>query len=24
MSDHLENGLDALGISAMDEENDLM
>jgi Protein of unknown function (DUF3775) len=24
MSDHLENGLDALGISAMEEENDLM
>lgn len=24
MSDHLENGLDALGISAVDEENDLM
>lgn len=24
MSDHLENGLDALGISAMEEENELM
>ena len=24
LSDHLENGLDALGISAMDEEDDLM
>jgi len=24
MSDHLENGLDALGISATEEENDLM
>jgi len=24
MSDHLENGLDALGISALDEEDDLM
>ena len=24
MSDHLENGLDALGISAMDAEDDLM
>ena len=24
MSDHLENGLDALGISATDEEDDLM
>lgn len=24
MSDHLENGLDALGVSAVDEENELM
>ena len=24
LSDHLENGLDALGISALDEEDDLM
>ncbi len=24
LSDHLENGLDALGISAMDEEDDLL
>lgn len=24
MSDHLENGLEALGISAVDEENDLL